>query len=451
MPPSTHTVRRQVLEVQAAGSHADALALQRELAALGSGALAKALEAALDECDPGASYLLIDRIEVSLGVLSRERLAEELADALRRAVALAIRGATNTPPGSPEPDGTGGLVSVRMQGQAQRLEDALAYFLEHGTLPAGFVPHSGASFEQMLLEGWAGDPDRHLARVRAVLADARARTRLVGQFAEPLLEKLALRLAGGRLQIDVARLAEAGAALSGLSLPVCRRRAWEAVFASLAAGGRAGAQAIAATAFGGADHASRFAATAANGLASGTGNPATTTQRAAQSHPDAEDGIFINDAGLVLLHPFIGSLFQRLGLADGARLLAPDRALVLLHHLSTGAPVAPEYELALPKLLCGLPLTQPVEGAVELDAAAVDEARNLLESVIGHWSVLRNTSPDGLRGAFLHRPGKLSLGDDGWRLQVEPQAADFLLDQLPWTLSPIRLPWMERMLWVEWH
>jgi hypothetical protein len=66
--------------------------------------------------------------------------------------------------------------------------------------------------------------------------------------------------------------------------------------------------------------------------------------------------------------------------------------------------------------------------------------------------VLRNTSPDGLRGTFLIRSGKLCLRDGGdWSLQVESNSFDILLDQLPWGISMIKLPWMEKMLWVEWR
>jgi hypothetical protein len=65
--------------------------------------------------------------------------------------------------------------------------------------------------------------------------------------------------------------------------------------------------------------------------------------------------------------------------------------------------------------------------------------------------VLRNTSPDGLRGTFLLRPGKVSLRNDDWLLQVEARTCDILLEQLPWGIGMIKLPWMEKMVWVEWR
>jgi hypothetical protein len=167
---------------------------------------------------------------------------------------------------------------------------------------------------------------------------------------------------------------------------------------------------------------------------------------------DAGEGIYIENAGLIILHPFLPQLFTALGISAATELLQPQRALCLLHFLTTGQVIAPEYELILPKILCNVPLETPVESDVELTDDERKEADALLEAVIRHWEVLRNTSGDGLRGTFLLRHGKVSLRDDGdWLLQVEAQSFDILLDRLPWGISMIKLPWMEKMLWVEWR
>ena len=111
----------------------------------------------------------------------------------------------------------------------------------------------------------------------------------------------------------------------------------------------------------------------------------------------AGDGVYIGNAGMVLVHPFLPRLFDALGIAAQGRLIRPERALCLLHYLTTGETTAPEYELILPKILCNAPLKTPVEREVELTAAELNEADALLEAVIRHWEVLQNTSPDGLR------------------------------------------------------
>jgi hypothetical protein len=184
-------------------------------------------------------------------------------------------------------------------------------------------------------------------------------------------------------------------------------------------------------------------------------SPASSAlQFAAKHHTPSvllAEGIYISNAGLVLLHPFLPQFFAALGIAADKQLLQPERALCLLHFLATGQPVAPEYELMLPKVLCNIPLEEPVESDVALTAAEQDEAVSLLKAVIRHWEALRSTSPDGLRGTFFVRPGKISLRDGDWLLQVEPQTWDILLNQLPWGIGMIKLPWMDRLLHVEWN
>ena len=164
-----------------------------------------------------------------------------------------------------------------------------------------------------------------------------------------------------------------------------------------------------------------------------------------------EEGIYVDNAGLVILHPFLQMFFENLGIAHAGALAQPDRALHLLHFLCTGQTPAPEYELVLPKILCNIPLEDPVEFDIVLTDQEKDESTTLLTSAIRWWEALRNTSPDALRGTFLCRPGKLSVrGDGDWLLQVERQSYDILLDHLPWGISAVKLPWMERILWVEW-
>ena len=164
-----------------------------------------------------------------------------------------------------------------------------------------------------------------------------------------------------------------------------------------------------------------------------------------------EEGVYVDNAGLVILHPFLQTFFEGLGIARDGALVHPDRALHLLHYLCTGQSPAPEYALTLPKILCNIPLEEPVELDIELTDKEKEEATALLEAAIRWWEALRNSGPDALRGTFLCRPGKLSFRDDGdWLLQVERQGFDVLLDRLPWGISVVRLPWMGGMVWVEW-
>jgi hypothetical protein len=167
-----------------------------------------------------------------------------------------------------------------------------------------------------------------------------------------------------------------------------------------------------------------------------------------------EEGIFIVNAGTVLLHPFLKSLFDRVGLINGSAFIdghTQETSLYLIHYLGTGQIEAKEFELTLAKVLCSYPLQKPVEPAGSLSPEIVSEADMLLEAAISQWEILKNTSVTGLREGFLQRPGKLFSRNGNLYLQVEKSSIDVLLDYLPWNLSMIMLPWMKDILRVEWR
>lgn len=180
----------------------------------------------------------------------------------------------------------------------------------------------------------------------------------------------------------------------------------------------------------------------------------TTSAQSPQSPEEQDSGIYLSQAGLVLLHPFLSIYFGAIDLLDGNSFqdeLSQQSAIYLLHYLATQQTDAPESELVLPKLLCGWALDRPVIRGIELPHSALQEGDRLLQTVINYWEVLKNTSPDGLREGFLQRQGKLTQAQDGnWTLRVEQSSIDILLDRLPWGLSMVKLPWMAELLIVEW-
>jgi hypothetical protein len=167
-----------------------------------------------------------------------------------------------------------------------------------------------------------------------------------------------------------------------------------------------------------------------------------------------EEGILIPHAGVVLVHPFLATFFSRLGLLDGKTfkdLDARQQAIYLVHYLATGERTAPEYELVLPKMLCGYALEMPLPGDILLTDEACAEGDLLLRNVVQRWEKLKNSSVDALREGFLQRNGKLYNRNDRLSLQVEASSIDVLLDFLPWNLGLVKLPWLKEMLYVEWR
>ena len=166
--------------------------------------------------------------------------------------------------------------------------------------------------------------------------------------------------------------------------------------------------------------------------------------------------LFVNHAGLVLIHPFISPFFEATGVKEtGSKAIADSqmaRAAALLHFLATGQTELYEYELGLIKILLGLePETPLLVGEGLIQECDREEAETVLQSVINYWTVLKNTSVDGLRSSFLQRSGLLRKTENGWSLQVEHQSFDILLKHLPWSISIIKLSWMKQPLYTEWQ
>jgi len=167
-----------------------------------------------------------------------------------------------------------------------------------------------------------------------------------------------------------------------------------------------------------------------------------------------EEGILIPNAGVILVHPFLATFFDRLGLRQEKTfkdLDARQQAIYLIHYLATGQRTAPEYELLLPKMLCGYALEMPLPHDILLTDEACAEGGLLLQNVVQRWEKLKNSSVDALREGFLQRNGKLYNRNDRLSLQVEGSSIDVLLDFLPWNLSLVKLPWLKDILYVEWR
>ncbi len=170
----------------------------------------------------------------------------------------------------------------------------------------------------------------------------------------------------------------------------------------------------------------------------------------------AVDALYVAHAGLVLLWPFIQRFADRLGLLRAGKPVrwrdanSASRAAVGLHCVISGDAAPPEFQLALPKLLCGLPLDEPLLLDEPLSDAEQAECETLLVAAIAQAPILRQMSVAGFRGSFGLRPGQLSTRDGHWLLRVERQAYDVVIDRFPWSAGLVRLPWMPTLLQVQW-
>jgi hypothetical protein len=169
---------------------------------------------------------------------------------------------------------------------------------------------------------------------------------------------------------------------------------------------------------------------------------------------DMEEGLYIKNAGLVILWHFLPAFFTKLGLVNEKKKFIDihhqEKALLMTQYLVEGRDDYSEPSMLLNKVLCGWTIEEPLQMRMPITDEDRREAKELLSSVIGHWEALGKTSVDGFRESFLKRDGRLFLRDSGWHLLVERKGLDILLDKLPWGINPIRLNWMDRVLFVEW-
>jgi len=167
-----------------------------------------------------------------------------------------------------------------------------------------------------------------------------------------------------------------------------------------------------------------------------------------------DDGIYVDGIGLVLVHLFIPALLELVGFTNNKQFIdlrAQERAVYLLHYVTTGKKDAEEHELLIPKLLCAFDPSLPINIGVKLLKWHYKEADHMLKAAIAAWGILKKTSPDGLREGFLKRKGKVYLGNERIHFLVEKSGIDVLLDQLPWTLSILKYPWLKDFIKIEWR
>jgi len=164
------------------------------------------------------------------------------------------------------------------------------------------------------------------------------------------------------------------------------------------------------------------------------------------------DGQYVQNAGLILIHPFIKTFFEHCDLIDPKtqQLIDPELCAHLLHYIATGKTNAPEYDMVFEKFLCNIPMNQTINKHIKLSRKHKTQAKNVIESVQHNWNPMKKSSPALLQNEFFQRSGKLVATDHDYTLTVERKAQDILLDKLGWGLGLIKLPWKEKFIFVNW-
>lgn len=161
----------------------------------------------------------------------------------------------------------------------------------------------------------------------------------------------------------------------------------------------------------------------------------------------------INNAGIVLLQSYIKPLFERLKLIHHDQFVnasAQRAATHYLQYLICGQSHSEEHHLMLNKVLCGLPLAQPLEGGIEINSNETEIVHSLIQAVAQYWPAIGTTSVAGFQGNWLVRGGTLTEKSEHWDLVVERRAYDILIRRSSLSYTIVRLPWMGKPIYVTW-
>ncbi|MGS2739385.1 contractile injection system tape measure protein [Sinomicrobium sp. M5D2P17] len=182
-----------------------------------------------------------------------------------------------------------------------------------------------------------------------------------------------------------------------------------------------------------------------------TNNQPDTPEEMVFAEAESEKEVFVNNAGLILLHPFLKPFFLDCGLI-GPDNVFTDKELAahLLHYTATGKEMETENVMLLEKFLCNIQPHEPISREIPLPDRLKEKSLELLASVTEQWKALKNTSAGTIRNEFIQRPGKLVVGKDNPRIIVERKTQDILLEKLPWNISIVKIPWIEKLIFVEW-
>lgn len=216
-------------------------------------------------------------------------------------------------------------------------------------------------------------------------------------------------------------------------------------------------------------------------------------KRAPKSVVEKDVRIYTKNAGLVFLWPFLVDLLKALQLVQGYRFAnhqAAHNAVYILQYLVTGGFDSEEWEMTLPKLLCGLAYNDVLIPYVSLDRAEFDpqvekstHARQcqhipaqdlhnictqkdvMIEKIIKRWANLDRLKEINtykgmdtwaiIQDFFLNRVGILipKQVDDkhfSWNLTLTPKEHD-AYELLPsWSMDRIKFPWMEHPIYMFW-
>lgn len=167
--------------------------------------------------------------------------------------------------------------------------------------------------------------------------------------------------------------------------------------------------------------------------------------------PEEKGTFYIENAGLILLHPYLCDFFKNCDLLnEDFKIKDPELAVHLLHYMATKKEKQFENKMVFEKFLCGVPICKSIRRNIDIPEELKQKSEELLKAVISNWESLNNASTDLLRNEFLQRSGKINFKEVNPKIVVERKVHDILLDKIPWTISMCKLPWISKIIFTDW-
>ncbi|AYB33999.1 hypothetical protein D4L85_26980 [Chryseolinea soli] len=396
---------------------------------------AQELESLLNQITSGDEYVEIPQLKIQFDTSGEKVFQKEFLQAFGKALQEKIK----TSSGS----------AVKVMKGAAFIDYVQQFFLQYGICPLQHGKPVLAEFQQTL-KALPTNPQPKLERVIMTL----------GRRNTTLWKRLSYLLGAEGMRSVLKRLRDANKkefhGLEGLSQtddPVLQKILREPEFAPYIPEEGGITPPTSVDAIPSQPHTGTVALTAGK-TAAKENAPPQRVRRAALSTPDFEaevrSGFQIANAGTVLLWAVFGQLLQTTGYVVNKQFTddnARQRAIWLLHYITTGNLEGSEDNLLLNKVLCAWPENEPVDPTLlpgDVDRIAADQ---MLHRYLAHWKKGRTFSPGWFRATFLNREGRLYKRPDGhWQLEVDKRTEDILIDKV----SVVRYAWMPCLLFVQW-
>ncbi len=492
METSNHTIRKQSLELNIKGINED-VDLENKVVSLYYEKIVPVIEKVLDELNVDGKVIRYDKIEIDTGSFELNTLMEELAPRVEKILRQELKKAFH------EISSDKPAVAQVEQWTADR--EVLLFYLEYGYLPWWGQIKSREELEKTMKVLLAANDEQMLRFLSIHKSDHNITSRLAYQFSKEIILRILVLLFPSdyeRFTVFVTELAEALKKLpAGQYIIPGRDEIFRSLFIYLSSDKQRSETTFLVMLLlkmtrTGKEEAHDFGqliedisklalmtdkiyssslpdsvmillnkpevrdalvADTTTGLINGPGGKGERPEPVEEKERAEELEVYISNAGLILLWPFLERFFEDLHYTENKKFLSKDhqrRAALLLQYMATGKKRLAEHDMVLNKILVGLDLYEPLPRKLILRGGEKKNSIMLLRSVIEQWPVLKKTSVPGLREAFINREGRVTRKEKSYSLKVHQKAYDILLDKLPWPVTIVKLPWMQKPLYIEW-